>query len=137
MSDFVAEGYAVVDACRLFELPRSSYYYDAKAQDDEMIEQVVIQVAENHVTYGTRRVTHQLRRGDSPVHINRKQVQRIMRKHDLLRPVKRRKKRTTQSDHGYGRYPNLIKDMDATYPNHIWVADITYIALATVSSIWP
>jgi len=109
VSELVTEGYPIVDACRFIGLPRSSYYYDAKAKD-EMIEQAVIQVAERHVTYGTRRVTHQLRRGDNPIHINRKQVQRIMRKHDLLRPVKRRKKRTTQqswlwplseSDQGY------------------------------------
>jgi len=126
VSELVTEGYPIVDACRLIGLPRSSYYYDAKAKD-EMIEQAVIQVAERHVTYGTRRVTHQLRRGDNPIHINRKQVQRIMREYDLLRPVKRPKKRTTQSNHGYGRYPNLIKDMHAAYPNHIWVADITYV----------
>jgi putative transposase len=126
VKELVADGYAIVDACRFIGLPRSSYYYAAKAKD-EVVERAVIEVAEDHVTYGTRRVTHQLRRGDNPVHINRKQVQRIMREHDLLRPVKRRKKRTTQSNHGYGRYPNLIKDMDAAYPNHIWVADITYI----------
>ena len=122
----VAEGYSVVDACRLVALARSSYYYSDKPED-EALENAVIQVAHEHVTYGTRRVTHQLRRCDEPIHINRKQVQRIMRKHALLRPVKRRKKRTTQSTHGFQRFPNLVEGVQASYPDQIWVADITYI----------
>jgi transposase InsO family protein len=109
-------------------LARSSYYYVARPKDEE-IERAVIRAAEQHVTYGTRRITHQLRRGDTPIHINRKQVQRIMREHNLLRPVKRRKRRTTQSNHGHRVYPNLVKGLCATHPNHIWAADITYVRL--------
>lgn len=37
---------------------------------------------------------------------------------------------TTDSRHGFARYPNLIRSVTAAYPNHIWVADITYIRLA-------
>lgn len=124
----MVEGYRVADACRLLGLARSSYYYVAKPKE-EAIERAVIQAAEQHVTYGTRRITHELRRGPTPIHINRKQAQRIMRKNTLLRPVKRRKRRTTQSNHGHRVYPNLVKDMRATHPNHIWAADITYVRL--------
>lgn len=42
-----------------------------------------------------------------------------------LKPNKRR--RTTDSKHLYKKYPNLIQDANALYPNHIWVADITYV----------
>lgn len=42
-----------------------------------------------------------------------------------LKPNKRR--RTTDSHHIYKKYPNLIKGDNALYPNHIWVADITYV----------
>lgn len=42
-----------------------------------------------------------------------------------LKPNKRR--RTTDSNHVYKKYPNLIQNVKALYPNHIWVADITYI----------
>ena len=122
----VGQGYAVVDACRLANLARSSYYYSEKPEN-ATLENVVVQVAHEHVTYGTRRVMHQLRRCDEPIHINRKQVQRIMRKHALLRPVKRRKRRTTQSTHGFQRFLNLVEGVRATYPDQIWVADITYI----------
>ena len=42
-----------------------------------------------------------------------------------LNPNKRR--RTTDSNHVYKRYPNLIKGKDVRYSNHIWVSDITYV----------
>lgn len=48
----------------------------------------------------------------------------------LQRPVKRRKTRTTDSAHEFPRYPKLVRDLQATHPEHIWVADITYVRLA-------
>ena len=43
--------------------------------------------------------------------------------------VTRRKRRyiTTNSNHVFKRYPNLIKDIVPETPNQIWVSDITYI----------
>lgn len=128
MSALVAEGYPTQAACRLMGLARSSYYYAAKAKDEAHAE-AIVRVAHAHVSYGTRRVTHELRRGSEPVHVNRKRVQRVMRERGLLRPVKRRRRRTTQSKHGYGRYPNLVAQCRADHPDHIWVADITYVRL--------
>lgn len=34
---------------------------------------------------------------------------------------------TTNSNHVYHKYPNLISGANALYANHIWVADITYV----------
>jgi transposase InsO family protein len=34
---------------------------------------------------------------------------------------------TTNSNHLYKKYPNLVKGVAALYPNHMWVSDITYI----------
>ena len=41
-----------------------------------------------------------------------------------------RKKRTTNSDHAFPRYPNLVQDLTVECPDQVWVADITYIHLA-------
>lgn len=43
----------------------------------------------------------------------------------MLPRLKRR--RTTDSNHLYRRYPNLIKDIDIQCVNQVWVSDITYI----------
>lgn len=45
--------------------------------------------------------------------------------HLMLKPQRRR--HTTNSNHAYRKYKNLIKGMKVTRPNQLWVADITYI----------
>ena len=47
----------------------------------------------------------------------------------LVRRRKRRKACTTDSNHPFRRYPNLIKGMDVLRPEQLWVSDITYIQL--------
>src|SRR5690606_23001045 len=123
------DGYPVELACQLMDLPRSTYYYRSHKADQEQLEEDLQQVTGAHPTYGTRRVTHQLRRHPYAYHINRKRVQRIMREHRWLRPVKKRVVRTTNSDHPYPRYPNRVKDLQIVRPEQVWVADITYIRL--------
>lgn len=44
-----------------------------------------------------------------------------------LRRRKRRKAITTDSDHPFRKYPNLIRDMKVLSVNQLWVSDITYI----------
>lgn len=52
----------------------------------------------------------------------------ILRKHGLMVHLRRRKHyKTTDSNHHYRKYPNLIKDVIPMRPNEIWVADITYV----------
>jgi putative transposase len=42
---------------------------------------------------------------------------------------KRRRRRTTNANHPYLRYPNLIKEMEVSAAGQLWVSDITYISL--------
>ena len=52
-----------------------------------------------------------------------------MRLMSLLRPVKRVKIRTTNSEHGFPRFKNLMEGLTVSHPDQVWVADITYIRL--------
>jgi len=121
--------YPIGLACELVELPRSTYHYRNHKADESQLVSDLKEVAGQYVTYGTRRVRSQLRRSPYGYRLNRKRVQRIMRRERLLRPAKRRKCRTTNSDHPYPRYANLVKDLEITYPEQVWVCDITYIRL--------
>lgn len=47
----------------------------------------------------------------------------------LLRKRKRKKVRTTDSNHPFKKYPNLIKDLVVSQANRLWVSDITYLSL--------
>jgi putative transposase len=115
--------------CRVLGLPRSSYYYCAQNKAESEVREAIGNVAGQFPTYGTRRITHQLRR--SPYHylVGRKRIQRLMRSMNLLRPVKRVKIRTTHSEHGFPRFRNLMEGLAVAYPDQVWVADITYIRL--------
>ena len=49
-----------------------------------------------------------------------------MRQEGLLCRRKRRFLVTTDSRHPYRVYPNLVKDLELTRTDQLWVADITY-----------
>jgi putative transposase len=117
--------------CSALGISRSGYYYQGCSHDDHQLVSSIKAVQTRFPTYGTRRVTAELKREPEKIHVNRKRVQRLMRQYDLLQPVKKRKVRTTNSQHSYPRYPNLVKDKGATHPDEIWVSDITYIRLGT------
>lgn len=116
-------------ACRLLGLARSSYYYGCGERENQPLEGMIEQVLGEFSTYGTRRVSQQLKRSPYNLTVNRKRVRRVMREKGWLQPVKRRHYRTTNSQHPYPRYPNLINDLVVLYPDQVWVADITYIRL--------
>jgi transposase InsO family protein len=123
------EDYPVSVACELLELSPSTYYYRPVQADESELEAAIEEIAGQFPIYGTRRITNQLRRSPYRLTVNRKRVRRIMVKKELLRPVKQRKRRTTDSQHPYPRYPNLVKELEIAHPDQVWVSDITYIRL--------
>jgi putative transposase len=123
------EGYPIIMVCDHLELSPSTYYYQAVQLDESAIEKAMEEVAGQFPTYGTRRMAKQLGRPPHDILINRKRARRIMAKKGMLIPVKRCKRRTTDSQHPYPRYPNLVKTMEITHPEQVWVSDITYIRL--------
>lgn len=50
----------------------------------------------------------------------------LMNRYHLMLPPERRR-HTTNSNHNYRKYKNLIKGFVPDSPNRLWVADITYI----------
>jgi transposase InsO family protein len=120
--------YSTQIACEVLDLPRSTYYYQAQAKDEREVKAAIEQVALQWPTYGYRRIAHQLRRDRDWV-INDKRVRRLMGEMGLQARKKRKKQRTTDSKHGYPRYPNLVMGLEIMRPDQVWVSDITYIRL--------
>ena len=121
------ESYPVQALCQLLALPRSSYYYSAIAGDEQALRTALEQVAGEFPTYGSRRIAQQLRRPPHELVVNRKQVRRLMATMGLLRPTQPRKQATTNSQHPYPRYPNLVEGLPITHPDQVWVCDLTYV----------
>jgi putative transposase len=101
-------------------LAHSTFYYQPQPVDSEKFSSDLEQEAGQHPTFGSRRLTHQLRRSPYAYRVNRKRIQRIMRKRGLLRPVKRAKCRATNSDHPYPRYPNRVDGLEITRSEQVW-----------------
>ena len=55
-------GYSIAVGCQAMELARSTYYYEAIEGSEQQLVQDMEIVIGQHIPYGTRRVTHQLRR---------------------------------------------------------------------------
>lgn len=105
----------------------SSYYHAHPRSDDALCAQIQTVVAE-WPTYGYRRVSAQLARDFEPV--NHKRVQRVLWAMGLVAQNKAKTRRTTDSDHPFPRYPNLLLGVRVESPDQVWVADITYVRLA-------
>lgn len=116
-------------ACQLVDLPRSTYYYRSQKADESQLVTDMEAVVGQYPCYGSRRVAQQLRRAPYAYRINRKCAQRIMRQKHWLRPVRRKGYRTTNSNHPYPRYDNLVKELEVNRPEQVWVSDVTYIRL--------
>lgn len=122
-------GCSVQEACQVVGLSRSSYYYGSQRTEVEQLVVDLEQEAGRYPKYGSRRLTRQLRRAPYHYCVNRKRIQRLMRQKGLLRPQKRVKCRTTDSQHPFPRYPNLVMDLKVDHPEQLWVCDITYVRL--------
>ena len=120
--------------CRVAAVSRASFYRwlePLAPVEEEMEVRAAIQavVLEHRRRYGYRRVTRELRRRGFLV--NHKRVARLMGEDNLLAVRPRAWVATTNSGHELEVYMNLAARMKVTGINQLWVADITYIRLAS------
>ena len=118
-------------------MARSGYYGWLKGQEParemanvQLVEQIKTIYEAKRGTYGSPRITHELRRAGQKC--NHKRVERLMRQQGLEgRTGKKRKVRTTNSDHDQPVAPNLLLERAAPQKtDEVWVADITYVPTA-------
>jgi transposase InsO family protein len=123
----LSQPFPIGGICEALSWARSTYYHPSTASDETALKQAIEAVVAEWPTYGYRRVTHQLQRQAWVV--NHKRVARLMKDMGLAQPVRRRRCRTTNSEHPYPRYPNLVQDLAIGRPDQVWVCDITYVRL--------
>ena len=113
--------------CALLGLARSGVYRAPRAANDDDLS-VMRRLDEMFTAWpflGSRRMAAMLRAEGRT--INRKRVQRLMRKMGIaaLGP----KPRTTKPAPGHRIYPYLLRDLRIERANHVWATDITYIPI--------
>ena len=68
---------------------------------------------------------------ENGITMGRDKFHAYLRANDLLVKPRRRRIQTTNSRHGYRKYPNIIKGYEASGPEQIWVSDITFVTTET------
>ena len=80
---------------------------------------------------GTRKLYHLLKESflQDGISIGRDRLFDLLRKEGLLIVKKKKYTKTTDSKHWMRKYPNLIKELQLSHPEQLWVADITYLSM--------
>jgi transposase InsO family protein len=82
---------------------------------------------------GTRKLYHMLTETlqEHKIKIGRDKLFDLLEEYAMLvRHRKRKKVSTTDSNHPFRKYPNLVRELQPIRPNQLWVSDITYIRIA-------
>jgi putative transposase len=110
-------------------------YYKSKTNQQKkncyytMAKQKVLTVRKQLPRLGTRKLYHLLAEDFKKEHIGvgRDKLFSILREEQLLIVKKKRFTKTTDSRHWMHKFANLIKGIQLTHPEQIWVADITWL----------
>lgn len=113
--------------CETLDVHRCNLYHEPRPDEDQPVKDALRELAGSWPTYGYRRLWAMLRR--EGLRVNAKRVRRLMHELGICGEAPKRKPRTTNSNHPYPRFPNLVEGLEAKYPDQVWVADITYIRL--------
>jgi putative transposase len=119
----------ITEQAALLKLNRTGLYYRPAVPTEE---ELALRAAMDRINtefpyYGSRKLTAVLRKGGFEV--SRKKVQRLMHEMGLLSiyPVKKPNLSGNVVEHK--KFPYLLRGVEASYPNHIWGTDITYVRL--------
>ena len=125
--------FPVLRMCQVLEVSENGYYNwrkrgkSQRKRDDELLtERIEDAYHDNREVYGSPRIHADLKA--QGVHCGKKRVSRLMQENQLSAVKKRRKVRTTNSNHLFPVASNLLKqDFTASAPNKKWVTDFTFI----------
>jgi putative transposase len=121
-----ASEYPLRLVCRVTGWPRSRLYHEPIERADEAAWCSAIErLAGRWPTDGDRRITALLRRAGRTV--NGQRVGRLMAPMGLARRAPPRQPRTTDRDHAFPRFPNLVAGLVVDRPEQVGVADITSV----------
>ena len=121
------------EACGLLGVtPQAWYKYHSRSFTEAISEDLIVELCRalrmDLPGIGGRKLKVKLWE-EFDVDIGRDTLFDILERHGLLIRNRKRKTRTTFSDHGLKVYPDLRKDFIPDGINQLWVSDITYIWL--------
>jgi putative transposase len=116
---------AVSKQCEMLNIARSSYYeyIQEPVSTDKAIIERIGKIYNKWPAYGSRRIQDIIRRQGTQ--INRKKVQRLMRKMSIHGVCPKPNLSVAKREHQ--KYPYIARDLPIVRINQVWSTDITYI----------
>jgi len=125
---------SISEICSIFDLTRDAFYkYQKRCCQKKIIVSKVLELVKQERIDLPRGGTIKIYKAIKPalidlkIKLGRDSLFDILRDHNMLISKKKASCKTTDSYHHFHKYNNLLKDMDVTIPNQVWVSDITYI----------
>jgi putative transposase len=127
MLDRADEKLSVRRQCALLSVARSGVYRPKKPANDDGLDLMrrIDKLFTAWPFLGSRRMAAMVKA--EGVSVNRKRVQRLMRKMGIAALFPR--PRTTKPAPGHKIYPYLLRNLIIDRPNQVWAADITYVPI--------
>jgi len=129
---------AVTKLCDSAGMSPQNYYKTHKARmrqevDEGLIKELVQRERAVQHRIGGKKLYHVLKPelSKAGVKIGRDKFFKVLKNQGLLLERLPRKPKTTDSRHNLPVFNNLIKKLELTGPNQVWVSDITYIRTVT------
>jgi transposase InsO family protein len=120
--------------CKLFGKSRQAFYGQNKESNDKglqdaLVLKLVAEIRKDLPRCGVDKLHYMLQQSfaEHGVKLGRDGLYTLLGRYGLLIRHRNRKPYTTNSNHHYRKYPNLIRDMKLTRAGELWVSDITYI----------
>jgi transposase InsO family protein len=123
--------------CRLFGKTRQAFYDHSCRQSNDQLQEALIIDLVKHIRkslpkVGGLKLMHILK-DDFAAHnisIGRDSFFTLLKKYDLQIRRKKRYMVTTNSNHPYKKWEDLLKGLKIETPEQVWVSDITYLRTA-------
>jgi transposase InsO family protein len=123
--------------CSLFGRSRQGWYEQTKREEqghmaDALVLKLVQEIRQDLPRAGVPKLHFMLREklAAHGIKMGRDALYQLLGEHGYLLRYRRRKPYTTDSNHPYKKYPNLIREIKyLTHPGQLWVSDITYLRL--------
>jgi putative transposase len=104
----VERGLSPTRACRLVQIPRATFQYQARPDRNTELVARMHELATKHPRYGYRRIHALLRRKQA---VNKKRIHRLWKRAGLqVRKRPRKRRRTARNE----------RPVKAAYPGHVW-----------------
>ncbi len=122
--------YSKAQICHQFGISRQAFYKQQKVMMAHFLEEQLIIAAVRNIRKRQPRVggrkLHKMVTQQG-IEVGRDKLFVLLRKYKLLVKPVRKYNKTTNSYHRFRKYPNIIKELEVTAPNQVFVVDITYL----------